>query len=134
MTSTQVDAGMPSLDYLHTRDELLQIMYWMMGEGLGTQPSAAQIEAFLGADQTLITECLERMATEGFVTATGDDAFQLTERGLQEGRRSFADEFAGLTRQGHGECAPDCVYCHGPDGDPSSCPSKTHAHTHAATG
>lgn len=129
MTS-QADA-MPSLDYLQMRDELLQIMYWMLGEGLGSQPNAAQIEAFLGVDSAAIVHGLERMAVDGFVTEVAEGAFQLTDLGLHEGRRSFADEFAGLTHQGHGECAPDCIFCHSPDGDPSACPSKSVSHAAA---
>lgn len=124
--------GLPALDYLRMRDELLQIMYWMLGEGLGEQPRVGQIEAFLGADGQVIETTLTRMAAEGFVTEVTDGAFRLTELGLHEGKRSFADEFSELTHQGHGECAPDCVFCHSPDGDPSECPSKIHSH--AASG
>lgn len=128
--SSQPDAT-PSLDYLRIRDELLQILYWMLGEGLGSQPNVAQIEAFLGADGATITRCLERMAVEGFVTGVGEGCFTLTPLGLHEGRRSFADEFAGLTNQAHGECSPDCSFCHSPDGDPSACPSKSVSHAAA---
>ena len=110
------------------RDELLQILYWMRGEGLGEQPSVGQIEAFLGAERLLIEGTLARMVAESFVTEVADGCFRLTELGLQEGKRSFADEFAALTHQGHGECAPDCVFCHSPDGDPNECPSKVHSH------
>lgn len=128
MTS-QADA-MPSLDYLQMRDELLQIMYWMLGEGIGAQPAPAQIEAFLGVEVETITASLRRMAEEGYVREVGS-GFQLTELGLHEGRRTFNDEFHGLTHQAHGECSPDCTFCHSPDGDPSACPSKSVSHAAA---
>lgn len=130
MISPQADIP-PSLDFLRMRDELLQIMYWMLGEGLGSQPTAAQIEAFLGVETPVIATALERMAMDGFVTEVGVGAFQLTDTGLHEGRRSFNDEFAGLTQQAHGECSPDCTFCHSPDGDPSACPSKSVSHAAA---
>ncbi len=123
---------LPALEYLHMRDELLQIMYWMLGEGLGDQPGVSQIEAFLGANRVVIEDALACMVVEGFVTEDTQGSFRLTELGLHEGKRSFADEFSELTHQGHGECAPDCVFCHSPDGDPSECPSKIHSH--AASG
>lgn len=116
-----------SIDYLHWRDEILQVMYWLNGEGLGDAPGAAQIQNFLGASEDIVVSTLERMVEDGFVVReTG--GFRLSDFGRHEGGRSFEDEFHGLTHQGHGECSPNCEFCHGPDGDPSNCPSKGVAH------
>lgn len=126
-----IDGDGPQLDYLFWRGELLQVMYWMLGEGLGKQPTAPQIEAFLCADPVVIGRTLDRMIVEGYVSEVGEGSFRLTELGLSEGRRSFADEFSALTHQAHGECGPDCIFCHGPAGDPNECPSKKVSHAAA---
>lgn len=128
MTPTQTDSTMPELDYLRWRDELLQVMYWMLGEGLGDRPSASMIENFLSADPAVIRPTLRRMTDEGYITEVSEGCFALSSRGLGEGKRSFSDEFHGLTHQGHGECSPDCTFCHSPEGDPSECPSKKVSH------
>lgn len=120
-------AEQTSLDYLHWRDEVLQVMYWMGGEGLGAAPNAAQIQNFLGTDESIIAATLERMVLDDYVSAVGG-GYALTAFGRHEGGRSFTDEFSGLTHQGHGECSPNCEFCHGPDGDPGNCPSKGVAH------
>lgn len=130
MIAAQVDDDRPAIDYLRLRDEVLQVMYWMLGEGLGDAPSVAQVEAFLGTDISGIAETLARMATEGYLRDLGG-TYELTDLGRSDGKRSFADEFHTLTHQAHGECSPDCTFCHGPEGDPSECPSKKVSHAAA---
>lgn len=119
-----------SIDYLHWRDEILQVMYWMAGEGLGSTPNPAQIENFVGADSDTVTATLERMVADGYVRQE-EAGYSLTDFGRHEGGRSFKDEFHELTHQAHGECSPDCEFCHSPDGDPSQCPSKQVSHAAA---
>ncbi|MFN2463974.1 MAG: hypothetical protein ABR573_08755 [Candidatus Dormibacteria bacterium] len=119
------------LDYLFWRDELLQVMYWMIGEGLATQPTPAQLENFLGAPEAVIAEVLTRMVDDGYVDPGDRGGFALSGLGLSEGKRSFSEEFAALTHQAHGECSPDCSFCHGPGADPASCPSKKVSHAAA---
>ena len=66
---------------------------------------------FLGAEEELVRTYLERLVEEGYVARlVGAPArFQLTAWGVKEGGRRFADEFAGLTDQAHGECNnPNC--------------------------
>ncbi|MBV8529256.1 MAG: hypothetical protein JOZ75_13155 [Candidatus Dormibacteraeota bacterium] len=117
-----------SIDYLHWRDEILQVMYWLNGEGLGDAPSAAQIQNFVGASEDIVVSTLERMVEDGFVVNEAG-GFRLSDFGRHEGGRSFEDEFHALTHQGHGECSPNCEFCNGPGGDPSNCPSKGVAHS-----
>lgn len=127
MSSTEGNGsgnGAAPMQYLYVRDEILQVMYWMLGEGLGDHPTAAEIQVFLGIEAEAIVDALGRMVAEGYVEAVDGGGYRLTELGLREGKRSFSDEFKELTHQAHGECSPDCEFCHGPAGDPSQCPSK----------
>src|SRR5262245_32445767 len=99
------------LNDIYWRDEILQILYWFRGEGLGEAVTAQVLQPFLNAEETTIQHHLERRANEGYVTRLEHQPsrYQLTELGIKEGGRRFADEFAGLTGQAHGECNnPDC--------------------------
>ena len=101
---------MSELDALRVRDEVLQAMYWMAGEGLGDSPTAAELARFLAVPAATLTPYLERFADDGWLDRAGA-GYSLTDAGRDLGKRSFADEFAGLTSQAHGECDDDC-WCH----------------------
>ncbi len=117
------------LDAIYWRDEVLQIMYWFRGEGLGDAVIAQDLVTFLGIGEEAAETHLERLVGEGYATRV-DGArvgYRLTELGVSEGGRRFADEFAGLTAQAHGECNNPACACLvlGPE----ACHSRT-AHTH----
>lgn len=99
------------LDALQWRDELLQILYWFRGEGLGEIVAAHDLLPFLSAPLPLIQQHLNELVDDGYATQVPSDppSYQLTSLGVKEGGRRFADEFTGLTGQAHGECNnPNC--------------------------
>jgi len=101
-----------SLDALYWRDELLQILYWFHGEGLGETVAACDLLPLAGVEEAVIQLYLDQLADNGYVTRIGGapPRYRLTACGIMEGGRRFADEFAGLTGQAHGECNnPDCA-------------------------
>ena len=101
----------PALEYLFWRDEILQVMYWMLGEGLADSAGPAELRVFLGGDEPHLAEVMAQVAAEGFLEPMPNCLYALTEIGKDAGKRSFALEFDGLTGQAHGECGPDC-WCH----------------------
>lgn len=101
----------PAEEYLFWRDEILQVMYWMLGEGLSDAVDAGQVQVFLGGDGPQLEQILEQVAAEGFLERRPDGRYVLSELGKDAGKRSFALEFEGLLGQAHGECGPDC-WCH----------------------
>src|SRR3712207_1717727 len=107
--------GASALDALFWRDEILAALYWMQGEGLTEWAEAAHLAAFLAADGALVTAELDRLAAGGYVEVRDGlaPAYRLTTIGRLEGGRSFADGFAGLTEQAHGQCSPGC-WCQDP--------------------
>jgi hypothetical protein len=120
---------MGPLDALFWRDEILQIMYWMRGESLSEAVTPQELVVFLDADLDLVEQSLERLVEEGYAGRLEGvpTRYRLTELGVKEGGRRFAEEFEGLTHQGHGECNdPDC-FCK--TEGPQACAVHT-AHSH----
>ncbi len=118
------------VDALRWRDEILQVLYWFHGEGLGDAVTAHDLGPFLVAEIELVQAQLERLEIDGYVSMVDSvpHRYRLTEWGIKEGGRRFADEFAGLTGQAHGECNnPDCS-CQ--TLGPAACASRATAHTH----
>jgi hypothetical protein len=101
----------PALQRLYWRDEILQVMFWIRGEGLGDDVDELTLERFLGVEATTCAEALERLVDEALLEPTGDARYRLSPTGQAHGARIFAEEFADLTRPGHGECGADC-WCH----------------------
>lgn len=99
-----------TLDAVFWQDEILQVLYWFRGEGLGETVVARDLVVFLNTDEAVVQQHLDRLVAKGFAERTVDARYRLTQVGLQEGGRRFAEAFAGLTGQAHGECNdPRCA-------------------------
>lgn len=112
---------------LATQDDILQVLYWLRGEGLARVATPEELTRWVGLEEAEIETLLEGMAGRGLVERTGPPgagetaaAYALSEAGVREGGRRFADEFADITRPGHGECGdPECECM--ATGDPADC-------------
>lgn len=93
------------------QDELLELLYWFEGEGFGTNATLSGIARFIAQTESEVHDTLERLLTRGYVLNTSGE-FRLTEIGRREAARRFADEFAPLLAQGHGECNDPNCDCH----------------------
>ncbi|MCW3010010.1 MAG: hypothetical protein JWO90_414 [Solirubrobacterales bacterium] len=101
---------MDELEVLRLRDEVLQAMYWMSSEGIAECPTAVELARFLALEPGTLGAFLGRFVAEGLLTTDGE-TFRLSEQGLANGKRTWADEMADLTKPTHGECDADC-WCH----------------------
>jgi hypothetical protein len=119
---------MGELEALRVRDEVLQAMYWMRAEGLADAPSTAELARFLAVPAATLAPYLERFAAEGYLEAAGA-GWRLTASGEETGKRTFAEEFADLTRPGHGECDDDC-WCHESPEEAARCLEERTGHVH----
>ncbi|HUE89769.1 MAG TPA: hypothetical protein VMO26_27140 [Vicinamibacterales bacterium] len=97
---------------LEAQDEVLQVMFWLRGENLASEVTPADVARFTGASAETAGAVLARLVDRELVSMVYGDVeprFSLTADGIREGGRRFADEFADLTKPGHGECHdPDC--------------------------
>lgn len=116
-----------ALKALYWREEILQVMFWIRGEGFGEDIDALTLERFLGLEPTEALAHLDRLVGEGYLSRA-DGRYSLTSEGEELGKRVFADEFADLTKPSHGECGPDC-WCHSSVEEAATCASeRTAAH------
>ena len=118
--------GSEALERLYWQAEILQAMYWMRGERLAASVDPLDLAMFLAAEPAVIHRQLASLAEDGYVVLTPGRlaSYELTPLGVQEGGRSFRDEFEGLTRAGHGECGPGC-WCQDPKRSADPCPGRT---------
>ncbi len=127
------NAGDP-LGSIYWRDEILQVMYWMTGEGLGKEFTVFDLQKFLQTEEKLLIENLESMVSGGLLERLGEGKYALTIQGQQEGGRRFADEFESMLKPGHFECDdPDCD-CNSPESSGEACkhfspPLAEHQHS-----
>jgi hydrogenase maturation protease len=109
---SRVRALLDPVEDLQWRDELLQVMYWLRGEGLREDVTVDELRRFLDADHGMLGTRLDRLVAEGYVdTVPGEPGrYRLSGLGSTEGRRRFLDEFAPfLGRERHNQCGdPEC--------------------------
>ena len=119
---------MGELDALRIRDEVLQAMYWMRSEGIADTPAASELARFLAVPAATLEPYLERFVRDRLLERSGD-RFTLTSTGEELGKRTFAEEFADLTRPTHGECDEDC-WCHEDPEEAARCLEERTGHAH----
>lgn len=108
-----------SVEAMRCRDDILQSLYWMRGEGFGEEHDPRSLAGFLVVEPEFVAQQLAILEDEGLLVET-DGRYALSEDGVREGGRRFHEEFADLQRTAHGECGPDCPYCKGIRGE--DCP------------
>jgi len=104
---------------LFWRDEILQVMYWMQGEGLGEKFAPTAIQPLINTNMENLRHHMKKLCAEGYLEMEeqkNGGMFKLSSFGKKEAGRRFSEAFQGMQKAGHGECGPDCEYCYGPDG------------------
>ena len=119
---------MSELEALRVRDEVLQAMYWMRSEGLFDAPRLRDLASFLAVPAATLAPYLASFVDEGYLEISAG-GYVLTSKGDEAGKRSFADEFADLTRPTHGDCDDDC-WCHESPEEAARCLEERSAHVH----
>ena len=81
--------GCGALKSMFWRSEILQVMFWLRGEGLGDDVDASVIERFLGVDAATGIQYLDQLVEEELLVRVGD-RYALSELGSREGGLEFA--------------------------------------------
>ena len=95
------------------RDEVLEMLYWIEGEGFSGASTLDAIARFLTHDRADVARTLSDLVARGDTTHNPETGgYRLTETGRKEAARRFAEEFAPMLSQGHGECNDPNCDCH----------------------
>lgn len=96
------------------RDEMLELLYWLEGEGLGASATIPGMTRFLARPEDEVLHTMSSLLEKAYVIAHPGaiQEYRLTESGRREAARRFADEFSELLNQGHGECNDPTCDCH----------------------
>ena len=114
---------------IYWQDEILQVMYWMRGEGFGEKITVAELKKFLDAADEILIANLSELAKKNLINFDISDFYELTEIGVKEGGRRFADEFDGMLKQGHYECDDPNCDCNDPNSG-AACRHLNAVHVH----
>ena len=100
-------------DRIKRRDEMLELLYWTEGEGFRGAATLDAIVRFLTHERAEVVQTLEELVLLGDVARDEEsDEYRLTATGRKEAARRFAEEFAPMLGQGHGECNDPNCDCH----------------------
>ncbi|MEP6692578.1 MAG: hypothetical protein ABJD07_15565 [Gemmatimonadaceae bacterium] len=109
-------------DEIARRDELLELLYWLEGEGFHGNATLDGIVRFVAHPESQVRTTLDGLVHRGDVILHQESGeYRLTEPGRREAARRFAAEFAPLLGQGHGECSDPNCDCHENPGAAAEC-------------
>jgi Mn-dependent DtxR family transcriptional regulator len=102
---------------IYWQDEILQILFWMRGEGLGEVVALEEINRLLTIEKSNLNEAVERLEEMGHLKLSTNSEniseVQLTEQGKKEGKIRFKDEFENyLGHEDHMVCDDPNCDCH----------------------
>ena len=105
---------------LFWRSEILRVVYWLYGEGLGDLVDAPMIQRYLDSDahEDLATH-LDRLVADGGLVRDGD-WYALSTRSLQEGEAQLATAFSDMVHPVRGDC-DDVCWCHTSPAEAEAC-------------
>ncbi len=105
---------------LYWRSEILQVVYWLYGEGLGDVVDMALIRRYLGVDaHENLSTYLDQLVEGGSLVRDGD-WYALSARGRQAGEVELATAFSDLIHPVVGQCDQGC-WCHTSPAEAQAC-------------
>jgi hypothetical protein len=106
-----------AVDALFWREEILQVLYWMEGEGLETAVPFSRLMVLLNTTSDNLLFHLQKNIEAGYLQTEDDEltensSLKMTPVGKKEAGGIFRNAFEGMQKAGHGECGPDCEFCY----------------------
>ena len=102
---------------IYWQDEILQILFWMRGEGLGEVVTLEEINRFLKIEKSNLNDTVESLVEMGYLKLSTNSEniseVQLSEQGKKEGKIRFKEEFENfLGQEDHMSCDDPNCDCH----------------------
>ena len=108
------------LRVLFWRSEILRVVYWLYGEGLGDLVDMDLIRQYLDVeDDTDLTPYLDLLVKDGSLVREAE-WYALSARGLTEGEAQLATAFTDLIHPVVNECDDEC-WCHTSPAEAEAC-------------
>lgn len=95
-----------ALRNLYWRSEVLRVMYWLRGEGLGDLVDVPLLRRFLGLGAADARRHLDELVGDGLLARDGR-WYALSDQALQE-EEEFATAFSEVLRPVVGACSSEC--------------------------
>lgn len=98
-----------ALRVLYWRSEILGVVYWLYGEGLGDIVDIQLIRQYLGVEDARenLAEYLDALVRDGSLVRDGE-WYALSARAMAEGEAQLATAFTDLIHPVHNECDGEC--------------------------
>jgi len=97
-----------ALRALYWHSEILRVVYWLYGEGLGDLVDTDLIREYLGVDaHENLSTYLDLLVADGSLVRDGN-WYALSARGMAEGEAQLATAFTDLVHPVVNECADEC--------------------------
>ena len=102
---------------IYWQDEILQILFWMRGEGLGEVVTLEEVNRFLTIEKSNLNDTVESLVEMGYLKLSTNSEniseVQLSEQGKKEGKIRFKEEFENfLGHEDHMSCDDPNCDCH----------------------
>jgi hypothetical protein len=108
------------LRVLYWRSEILGVVYWLYGEGLGDLVDMGLIRQYLGVDaQENLSTYLDLLVAEGALVRDGD-WYALSARNMAEGEAELATAFTDHVRPVSNGCDDEC-WCEASPAEAEAC-------------
>jgi hypothetical protein len=119
------------LRVLFWRSEILQVVYWLHGEGLGDLVDIDLIRTYLGVDTSEnLSTYLELLVADGSLVRDGE-WYALSARAMAEGEAEMATAFTDLVHPVVSECNDEC-WCQTSAAEADAC-ARSRSRTGKAT-
>lgn len=115
-----------ALQALFWREEILEVVLWLRGEGFDERIDASLLQRFLGLYVDRAARHLERMVADGLLHPLPNHRYRLTDRGETQAQRLIGS--ARTTRSHSGPCGPVC-WCDLSPIEAAACASTSGPHT-----
>lgn len=105
---------------LYWRSEILRVVYWLYGEGLGDLVDAGLMRQYLDIEDDVdLSPYLDQLVRDGSLVREGE-WYALSARGMAEGEATLATAFTDLIRPVVNECDDEC-WCHTSPAEAEAC-------------
>jgi hypothetical protein len=123
------DVEADAVERLKCRDEVLQVLFWLIGERFERDMTIEGVARFVARPAHEVGRALQDAIDAGLVTRADGERYEPTAAGRREGGRRFTEEFAEMfARDTHGgTCTDPFCDCHESPQAAGACRSHGHA-------